>query len=294
MAEPNEVENASAAETAAEPPGAVTVNAEDAASLIPRTHHPEERIHHLEQALDESLLSLREMRSQLVDQHFMEAQLAATEEIANVQQQAILQLKQQLIQLQPPPLEQTSPVLLATDNGVGLSQTLLARAAVEPRSLTHQELAIAQAQLEDLETERVRQISIQTLLQHANRELEQEREQQQTRIANLERQTADLQEQILQQAQQATEYETAVQHWKDRYETDRRQIQRLSELLATPLPPATEEITEILIRLQDTPDVTVAPGSPELPSALDHNPSAKLDLPDFLMQRRRYKPRRSS
>jgi len=59
-----------------------------------------ERICHLEQALDQSLGSLKEMRLQLINQQFLEEQLAATESIANIQQQAIVQLQSQIIRQQ--------------------------------------------------------------------------------------------------------------------------------------------------------------------------------------------------
>ncbi len=59
-----------------------------------------ERIQQLEKALDQSLASLEDLRRQLIDQQFLEAQLASTEEISNIQQQAITQLKWQLGQQQ--------------------------------------------------------------------------------------------------------------------------------------------------------------------------------------------------
>lgn len=58
------------------------------------------RIHNLEQALDQSIISLEESRHQLVNQQFLEDHLASTEEIANIQQQAIAQLQHQLAQQQ--------------------------------------------------------------------------------------------------------------------------------------------------------------------------------------------------
>lgn len=59
-----------------------------------------ERIRHLEQALDQSLGSFKEARLQLINQQFLEEQLAATESIANIQQQAIVQLQSQIIRQQ--------------------------------------------------------------------------------------------------------------------------------------------------------------------------------------------------
>lgn len=400
MTEPTGGKDASTGQVAAGLQETAVGEGEDAVPLIMLTRHQAERIRDLEQALDESLLSLQEIRSRLIEQHFLESQLAATEETANVQQQAILQLKQQLTRLQQTLLEQTGlmivpadphptsetrlllplgtaglraasvPVVftaqqqqrlaaleaeafsarvfaaslgvwlyealaevrqlmqqkgedsswlqsleshlqqalqhtqdtlqrqseraLRADAGSVPSPLLMPDGAPEPSPLNQQELAIAQSKLQDLETEMGRQISIQTLLQHANRELEQEREQQQARILLLEHQTAELQEQILQQAQQSTEYETAVQHWKDRYDTHRSQIQRLRELVSMAVPPGSEEIIEILDSLQDAPESAGLPGSPEISVASAQQQSAKLDLPDFLMQRRRYKARRSS
>jgi len=59
-----------------------------------------ERISQLERALEQSLTYLAELRRKLKTQDLLEAQLAAVEEIANVQQQAILKLQQQLVQQQ--------------------------------------------------------------------------------------------------------------------------------------------------------------------------------------------------
>ena len=64
------------------------------------SHEQSERIRHLEQALDQSLASLGEMQLQVINQHLLEAQLASTEEISNIQQQAIARLKLQLAQQQ--------------------------------------------------------------------------------------------------------------------------------------------------------------------------------------------------
>jgi chromosome segregation ATPase len=68
--------------------------------VLSLSHEQGERIRHLEQALDQSLASLDEMQLQVVNQHLLEAQLASTEEISNIQQQAIARLKLQLAQQQ--------------------------------------------------------------------------------------------------------------------------------------------------------------------------------------------------
>lgn len=64
------------------------------------SHSQVERIRHLEQALDQSQACLKELRHQMIDQQFLETQLASTEEIANIQQQAIVRLKRQLAEQQ--------------------------------------------------------------------------------------------------------------------------------------------------------------------------------------------------
>jgi chromosome segregation ATPase len=61
-------------------------------------HERVARIYHLEQALDQALVCLEELKLQVQDQTFLEAQLATTEEFAFVQQQAIARLKLQLSQ----------------------------------------------------------------------------------------------------------------------------------------------------------------------------------------------------
>lgn len=58
------------------------------------------RIQELEQALDQALTSIGEMRLKLEEQTFLEAQLAATEKFACVQQQAIARLRLRIQQQQ--------------------------------------------------------------------------------------------------------------------------------------------------------------------------------------------------
>ncbi len=55
-----------------------------------------QRVCLLQQALDQALESLEELRAQVQDKQWVEAQLANTEKYANVQQQAVNHLKQQL------------------------------------------------------------------------------------------------------------------------------------------------------------------------------------------------------
>jgi chromosome segregation ATPase len=367
-----------------------------------------QRIRHLEQALDQSLESLHELRLQMVDQRLLENQLASTEEIANIQQQAIAHLKRQLAQQQhilesqqnqtqqrdqslhdlltsveaqaqaqqnkledlrtriasdraevqahqthlehqlaelqttseaqqERLLELEAEVISARTQSSSLevqlnqsqeqirhlNQQLLARNAAvhqletelhrahaalqEQQALidhlhqaqtikrsnreqpSERELAAAQSKIEELEVQVSRQTTAQAMLQHACQELELERDRTQTRVAELEQQTADMQEQILKQVQQASEYEAAVQHWKDRYFNNQTQIQRLKELVEQAVPNASGELMELLTTLQTTTPEPAEPDPRPRPTSPQFNRGIKIDLPDFLVRRNRHR-----
>ncbi len=323
-----------------------------------------ERIHHLEQALDQSLAFQEELRSQLVNQHFLESQLASTEEIANIQQQAIAQLKQQLEQqrqrlaaqqgeigqnqnLDAPSrpyasLPQASDPLLHQHRTVIPNQTNLpeqlslldqistpdlTQKLAEREASIHQletelhrahialqeqqalidafqaytvrrsagdlsdisldgELFTAYCKIQELETQLSKQTTSQAMLQHTCQELEQVRDRHQSRIAELEAQTAVMQEQILKQAQQSSEYETAVQHWKDRYHSIQSYLIQIKHLLEQTLPNPPATIAELMTTLQ-----AVTSNTTEEPSVPPVSRSPRIDLPDFLIRRHRYRAR---
>ena len=361
-----------------------------------------ERIHDLEQALDQSVSSGADLRLQLIDQQFLEVQLASTEEIANIQQHAITQLKQRLSQqqlalkayenqtegetqsfqellisledlaegqqtnlkrlwlrihsdraetqahqtyldwltkLQPasdqPHLEsfsesfhvdradptispeQLQPTLLELGQHLTKRQAAIEQlemelhrahialqeqqAMIDTLQQTHttkpiasdspldHELFTADCKIQELEIQLSKQTTTQAMLQHFCQELEQTRDRHQTRIAELEHQTTDMQEQILKQAQQASEYETAIQHWKDRHHNSHEYLSRLKELIEQVLPNSSAELSEILIILQTaTADSTEIEGDrfdPAFPKG------SKIDIPDFLLRRHRYRVR---
>ena len=346
-----------------------------------------DRIHHLECALDQALLVIEELRRQLVNQDFLENQLAATEEVANIQQRAITQLKQQLSQQQHA-LEQQSTQTTdqaqsfdhllseiealaeghqqrlvqfrrslsrdpgATDGSAQapsrssmaapLSDAAATNSSEPAAAATHrlheqiadliqqlsaqhatieqlqQELALTQAALheqqtrdrltpdlsltdsshldqelfaaygkiQDLETQMSRQSTTQAILQHTCQELEQARDRHQARVTELEQQTAEMQEQILKQAQQASEYETAVQHWKDRFLHSQTYLKQLRQWVERSEIPLTSDLADLLDAIQtlvDTPDPDSAPAPAPRPP--------KIDLPDFLARRQRYRVR---
>jgi chromosome segregation ATPase len=294
--------------------------------LLNQVQTQQRRIRDLEQALDQSIASLEDLRSQVVDQHFLERQLASTEEIANVQQQAIHQLKLQFSQqkadleikiqqaqqrerdyqalldaaetrqqaeldvlkaqvdsadVQPFAIEQQLQVL-QTDLQLRRQQLQDLEAQKQE---SHTRILELEAQVEALEARIARHMTTQALLQQVCQELEVDREQSQTRIAELESQAAEMQEQILSQAQQASEYETAVQHWKTRFQELHETAISLKQGLADQeLPP---EITEQLAAIDPT-----AP--PDLKSTTRSNSfKPESDIPEFLVRRRTYRTRKS-
>ncbi len=80
---------------AAEPSGETTSE-----TPISSSNNRPSRVTQLEQALDQCQVYIEELKQQLVEQQFLEDILARTEETAQIQQQAILSLKQQLAQHQ--------------------------------------------------------------------------------------------------------------------------------------------------------------------------------------------------
>lgn len=188
-----------------------------------------DRIRNLEEALEETVASLEVAKSRVAEQEYFEAHLASTEETANVQQQAILQLKQQL--------SQKSYQLSQKD--MAFNQLLQARKSAEQRDQAY------------IETEIAKQRQTQALLQQACQELEQDVETKQARIQALEQQTAQMQEEILKQAQQSREYQTAIQHLKDYHLHLQAQITELYQAIAHHGLDLPSDVADILATIQD-------------------------------------------
>ncbi len=299
------------------------------------------RIRQLEQALYQCQLYIDELKKKLIDQEFLEGQLATTETFSHIQKQAIETLKLQVSeqqalqdaletvqqQLQATQSERKEAIVLISQKENECSalqlQILQVRAELDrlkdtkaqataqldalqgsmvqetqqriiaqktadrlrtelrnrelstrslesklqqaEEMLTHRETMIAalkdrnrpdsqkdqfiqgisttllnaQRQITELQNELSSQSILQAQLQHTAYELEQDTKLAQTRSEQLEQQVNDLQEQVLRQAQQASEYETAVQHWKTRCteaEEWTSQVAQLWESLKTESP----------------------------------------------------------
>ncbi len=373
--------------------------------LRSQERHRTTRIHHLEQALDQALSCLEEMRLKVQEQGMLESQLAATEKFACVQQQAIarlrLRIKQQqqvidahlievrdrsrsLIQHTLHPDTRPHPSLNAPDAGAfhldsqvqalqaaltanqhrmteleqeaqqaqelasrlqRLLETALQQVQNLSVALSHNDsriaeleaqltdtahpdaeaialgragssklrwhaqhnpaiatlghdLSKAQIKVEELEIELARQLRLQSMWQHRCHEVQIEGDRHRHRSNELEQQTLDLQEQVFQQAQQSTEYEAAIQHWKDQYLTSQRQIAHLRELL---------EETQLYILANEQSNPALSALFSELLAVMEFatlieeedlqsqgdSPAARFtlhDIPEFLLRRRNYRP----
>ena len=261
--------------------------------------HQTERLAQLERALDQTLLQVEEARSQLVRQEWIEHQLAATEEFANVQQQAIHHLKGRLDEDDPSvePTALVTPIatpserlevryVQAQQQIQALSQKLREESIQPPETEVVDEDEIEEAwwqsQLLSLEAEISKHFQTQAFLQQACAELEQERDHNQVRILELEHQTNEMQEQILRQAQQTSEYETAIQHWKDRFYQSQNQMLTVRELFDQMSDPSMEAIADIL-------ELLPMPTPSEQMQSLRRAVPRRSDLPEFLQRRRGFR-----
>ncbi|QUY43667.1 hypothetical protein [Acaryochloris marina] len=294
---------------------------------------PQQRIQLLEQALEQCQLYIDELKSKLMDQAFLEEQLATTEEFSHIQQQAVITLQDQLTnreqiqqelenlrqakidltnrlsdkdtslrfqeaeraKLQDQFAEERTALERLQDQAERLSlqiqssqktavhetqQRIIAQTTAERlrtqlreceadiqtlevqlqqareshttqqdiikslqnagKSDSHKNQAIqslsssllkAQNTIADLETQLSNQSIVQAQFQHSTQEFAEQAQSFQKRSEELEQQVAEMQEQILHQAQQASEYETAVQHWKDRSFTAEQTVAQMKQLL---------------------------------------------------------------
>jgi hypothetical protein len=151
-----------------------------------------------------------------------------------------------------------------------------------------QDFAKAQGQVEELEQQIAQQTLLHNRWQQNYQAVEEERDRLQTRVASLEQQTAEMQEQVLHQAQHATEQETAVQYWKDRCYTGQDELSQLKARLRQVEDPVLRGAIAKL--LEDKPPEKAEP----LPlSAIPLPRLMTPDLPEFLTRRRGNKAKHS-
>jgi hypothetical protein len=276
---------------------------EDLTASMELIQHQADRIAQLERALDQTLIQVHDVRSQLVRQEWIEEQLAATEEFANVQQQAILHLKGRIDDrtssveniVENPTVKNQADInatpsarlevryVQAQQQIQALSQKLredsIQSATLPEMTDAEREEAWWREQLVTLEVELAKHLQTQAFLQQACTEMEHDRDLDQRRILELGNQSAEMQEQILRQAQQSSEYEAAIQHWKDRFYQLQNQMLSILELydqLSEPIPDAIANLLDSL------PQPTVSEQMQSLSRALPR----RSDLPEFLQRRR--------
>ena len=275
---------------------------EDLTASMELIQHQADRIAQLERALDQTLVQVHDVRSQLVRQEWIEEQLAATEEFANVQQQAILHLKGRIDDRTPEVGTRIETTVVGKQ--IDISATPSARLEVRYVQAQQQIQALSQKLREDsiqsatlpemteaereeawwreqlvtLEVELAKHLQTQAFLQQACTEMEHDRDLDQRRILELGNQSTEMQEQILRQAQQSSEYEAAIQHWKDRFYQLQNQMLSILELydqLSEPIPDAIANLLDSL------PQPTVSEQMQSLRRALPR----RSDLPEFLQRR---------
>lgn len=228
----------------------------------------QERIFHLEQALDQALHYLDELNARVKHQAMLQEQVMLTEEYAYVQHQAIARLKDDLSEHKEI-IAQRNLTISALESDRSLAQTNL--------------LSLQQDQLS------LRQENAQW--KNACQELQQECDRQHRKMLSLEQENAAMQEQILQQARQANEHETAVQYWKDRHTSIQQDLQDLQQTLEVQVGSSDRDddhpdMSHVLLRLgelcRETPEQVdnTSLSTPNLHS---------FSIPDFLIRRYRHR-----
>lgn len=228
----------------------------------------QERIFHLEQALDQALHYLDELNARVKHQAMLQEQVMLTEEYAYVQHQAIARLQDDLSDHKEI-IAQRNLTISTLESDISLAQTNL--------------LSLQQDQLS------LRQENAQW--KNACQELQQECDRQHRKMQSLEQENAAMQEQILQQARQANEHETAVQYWKDRHTSIQQELKDLQQTLEVKVGSSDHDyddsdISNVLMRLQamcqEQPEQmdNISLSTPNLHS---------FSIPDFLIRRYRHR-----
>lgn len=223
------------------------------------------RIQQLEQALDQAMLYLEDLRQRTQHHEDLEAQLAIAQDYAYVQERAIASLKSQLeSRLEPSPM-QASPVQV--------NPTQASSTPSEPASAPDEDSSAYPASPVNRDVARWKQQATELQTQCASHQL---------RCTALEGEISDLQEQVLQQAKQASEYETAVHFWKTQCHLSQQMLDQLRCSLEQEAERLPEE-NAAAIRALLTAEALAESTAPE--------PAALLELPDFLIRRLYYRNR---
>jgi chromosome segregation ATPase len=251
-------------------------------------HQSIERLQKLGEALEHSQISITELSNQLSKPESLEIQLAKTEEVTNLQQQAIAQLKEKLSEQQEYVKDETLRTLLTTIENFMRSQQLeLAHLKAElilERAKTQTEKQLLQQELNqiytDLESEQQQVRSLEAQIFSAR-----------SLAGNLEMQLLSAQQEIeaLQEklsdrifSLQTQEYQAQLQQWKKQCEENQHQVQHLQETLKKLLPDGSENILELLINPQNAIEVQTISTVISEQEASTGSHKLQVDLPGFL------------
>lgn len=252
------------------------------------------QLHDLQAVLESRQQRVCELEGETLAARSLSSRLQGQLELAQQQikdlSARLSQHRTHLVQLETQLEHSRSAQPVAAQNGSGRPSTHTVDAEPTARTTNHSSWLKTPQQANELEKRLGLQLAQQARWQQQQHDLETDRERLQTRVAEMEQQIAEMQEQILRQAQQETEYETAVQYWKDRYSTSQHQVSHLKELAEQLLlHPASQELDPLLIdlltALQIAPDQAGSSESKSKPVV----PLPRLttvELPEFLVRRR--------
>jgi chromosome segregation ATPase len=193
--------------------------------------------------------------------------------------------------------------LLDSTNPRGLQDLQACQQTVQQ---LQKQLNTANTRKEEVEAQLAKQNSIQARLQQAIQLVEAEHVTTKSRMQDLEQQTSELQEQVLQQACQTAEYEAAIQHWKDKALHHQRHALQLSTALDRFLESKGEDVKVLQQQSESVARAAIAeeerrtpqpqfevynskPTSPVIGNGNakeSRSPNGKIELPAFLVRQR--------
>lgn len=258
------------------------------------------QLHDLQAVLESRQQRVCELEGETLAARSLSSRLQSQLELAQQQikdlSARLAQQRTQLVQLENQ-LEHSRSTAHAAHSVSGKqSADLDPRAHFSTHSSGHPSWLKTPQQADELEKRLGLQLAQQARWQQQHHDLETDRERLQNRVAEMEHQIAEMQEQILRQAQQATEYETAVQYWKDRYSNGQHQMHHLKELAEQLLlQSAAQELDPLLLDLLATLQLAPSAAQTELQAKTQSSqpipplPLPRLtsvELPEFLVRRR--------
>ena len=228
----------------------------------------------LEEEFKHRLAIALEIETQKVTQKYIQEINSKDELIYQLQyQNTELDISQQTLTTE---LESTQVFLKESTKTLELAQTKLSEVST---------------QRDQLEEELIQHLSNRAQLQQSLRGLENEYVTDLTRVQELEQQIEELQNQVLHQASKAAEYEAAIQHWKEQSVRHQHHALQLSGalerlLVQKPVRHSTSTASQAHDGQVEQEYLPVRDARSEPRPVRSPFPSAKVDLPSFLIRPR--------